>query len=175
MSVNGDAARRDMWAGRIERCLASGMAIGQWCSLSKVNKSSLYRWLAVFRDERLGRFAGKNSEAFGWGTAMRDDIAVTKAVVPAVSAADPAEETPGSKDWRSGKPLGSFRPKGRTPRGLSFYMAVLAFADVSAVVAFVVAWAFASSVASAVAGRMLATSASERAIEGIADAGCFMA
>ena len=38
MSVNGDAARRDMWAGRIERCLASGMAIGQWCSLNKVNK-----------------------------------------------------------------------------------------------------------------------------------------
>ena len=43
MSVNGDAARRDMWAGRIERCLASGMAIGEWCSLNKVNKSSLYR------------------------------------------------------------------------------------------------------------------------------------
>lgn len=54
-------------------------------------------------------------------------------------------------------------------------MAVLAFADVSAVATFVVAWAFASSVASAVAGHMLATSASERAIESIADAGCFMA
>lgn len=40
MSANGDAARRDMWAGRIERCLASGMAIGEWCSLNKV---SLYR------------------------------------------------------------------------------------------------------------------------------------
>lgn len=51
MSVNGDAARRDMWAGRIERCLASGMAIGEWCSLNKVSRSSLYRWLAVFRDE----------------------------------------------------------------------------------------------------------------------------
>ena len=35
MSVNGDAARRDMWAGRIERCLTSGMAIGEWCSLNK--------------------------------------------------------------------------------------------------------------------------------------------
>lgn len=29
MSVNGDAARCDMWAGRIERCLVSGMAIGE--------------------------------------------------------------------------------------------------------------------------------------------------
>ena len=116
MSANGDAARRDMRAGRIERCLASGMAIGEWCSLNKVSKSSLYRRLAVFRDERLGRFAGKNSEAFGWVAAMRDGIAATKAVVPAVSAAgqaaaDPAEETPGSKGWRSRKPLGSFSTK----------------------------------------------------------------
>lgn len=60
MSVSGDAARRDMWAGRIERCLASGTAIGERCSLSKVNKSNLYKRLAVFRDEGPGRFAGKN-------------------------------------------------------------------------------------------------------------------
>lgn len=29
MSVNGAAARRNMWVGRIEHCLASGMAIGE--------------------------------------------------------------------------------------------------------------------------------------------------
>lgn len=58
MSANGDAARRDMWAGRMERCLASGMAIGEWCSLNKVSKSSLYRRLAVFRDERLPALCG---------------------------------------------------------------------------------------------------------------------
>ena len=116
MSVNGDAVRRDMWAGRIERCLASGAAIGEWYSLNKVIKSSLYRWLAVFCDEEHGRFAGKNSETSGWAKVARDGIAVTKAVVPAVSAAgqtaaDPAEETPGSKGWRSGKPLGAFSTK----------------------------------------------------------------
>ena len=116
MSVNGDAARCDMWAGRIERCLASGMAIGERCSLNKVSKSSLYRRLAAFCDEGLGRFAGKSSEAFGWVKVARDGIAVTKAVAPVVSAAvrvaaDPAEETPGSKDWRSGKPLGAFSTK----------------------------------------------------------------
>ena len=97
MSVNGDAARRDMWAGRIERCLASGMAIGEWCSLNKVNKSSLYRWLAVFRDEEPGRFAGKNSETTGWVKVTRQGIADAKAIVPAAGpaaqgAADPAEE-----------------------------------------------------------------------------------
>ena len=66
MSVSEDAARRDMWAGRIERCLASGMAVGERCSLDKVSKSSLCRRLAVFRDEGLGRFAGKNVETSGW-------------------------------------------------------------------------------------------------------------
>ena len=75
MSVNGDAARRDIWAGRIEHCLASGMAVGEWCSLNKVSRSSLYRWLAVFRDEDPGRFAGKNSETSGWVKAAREGIA----------------------------------------------------------------------------------------------------
>ena len=97
MSANGDAARRDMWAGRIERCLASGMAIGEWCSLNKVNKSSLYRWLAVFRDEGPGRFAGKNSETTGWVKVTGQGIADAKAIVPAAGpaaqgAADPAGE-----------------------------------------------------------------------------------
>ena len=46
---------------------------------------------------------------------------------------------------------------------------------VSVMVVFVVAWTFAALVASAVAGHMLVTSASERAIESVADAGCFMA
>ena len=51
----------------------------------------------------------------------------------------------------------------------------MTLADVSVAAAFVVAWAFASPVASAVTGHMLVTSASERAIESIAEAGCFMA
>ena len=96
MSVNGDAARRDMWAGRIERCLASGMAISEWCSLNKVNKSSMYRWLAVFREEEPGRFGGKNSETSGWMKVTRQGIVAAKAIVPAASAADPAEEAPAS-------------------------------------------------------------------------------
>lgn len=86
MSVNGAAARRDMWAGRIGRCLASGMVIGDRCSLRKASKSSLCRWLAVFRDENLGRFAGKNPEAPGWMKVARDGVAAAKAIVPAASA-----------------------------------------------------------------------------------------
>ena len=63
-----EAERRDMWAGRIERCLASGMAIGEWCSLNKVNKSSLYRWIAVFRDDERPR-PSRRSGAEGAGGA----------------------------------------------------------------------------------------------------------
>lgn len=60
-------------------------------------------------------------------------------------------------------------------RGFPLYVVALTLADVFVVTAFVVAWAFASPVASAVAGHMLVISVSERAIESIADAGCFMA
>lgn len=117
MSVNGDAARRDIWAGRIERCLASGMAVGEWCSLNKVSRSSLYRWLAVFRDEDPGGFDGKNPEAFGWVKAACEGVAAVKAIVPA--AVDPAEEAPGSRGRRSGKPLGVFSTKTGKPREAS--------------------------------------------------------
>lgn len=45
--VNGDAARRDMWAGHIERCLAADMTVKEWCALNKVAESSLYKWMAL--------------------------------------------------------------------------------------------------------------------------------
>ena len=43
-------ARRDMWAGRIERCPASSMDIGERRPLRKVSKSSPYRWLVVLHE-----------------------------------------------------------------------------------------------------------------------------
>ena len=51
MSANGDAARRDMWAGRIERCLAADMTVKEWCALNKVAESSLCKWMTRFREE----------------------------------------------------------------------------------------------------------------------------
>ena len=45
MSVNGEAARRDMWAGRIERCLATDMTVKVRCTLNKVAESSLHKWM----------------------------------------------------------------------------------------------------------------------------------
>ena len=66
MSVNGDAARRDMWAGRIERCLAADMTVKEWCALNKVAESSLYKWMARFREEDPDRFPRRSSEASSW-------------------------------------------------------------------------------------------------------------
>ena len=116
MSVSGDAAKRDVRAGRIERCLASGMSIGERCLLSKVSKSSLCKRLAAFCDEDPGRFAGKNSETSGWVKVACDGIAAAKAIVPAASAAgqaaaDPVERTQGFRGRRSGSLSELSRPK----------------------------------------------------------------
>ena len=51
MSANGDAARRDMWAERIERCLAADMTVKEWYALNKVAESSLCKWMTRFREE----------------------------------------------------------------------------------------------------------------------------
>ena len=50
MPANGDAARRDMWAGRIERCLAADMTVKERYALNKVAESSLCEWMAYFRE-----------------------------------------------------------------------------------------------------------------------------
>lgn len=62
MSANGDAARRDMWAGRIERCLAADMTVKERYALNKVAESSLRKWMARFREEEPGRFSRRLSD-----------------------------------------------------------------------------------------------------------------
>ena len=50
-SVNGDAARQDSWAGRIERCLAAHMTVKARYALNKVVGFSPCKWTARFREE----------------------------------------------------------------------------------------------------------------------------
>ena len=88
-----DAQRRDMWAGRIERCLDSGMTIGEWCGLNKVSPSSLYKWMARFREEEPGRFPRRSSKASNWIKITAGGIADAKAIVPAGDPS-PAEPAP---------------------------------------------------------------------------------
>ena len=51
MSVNGDAARRDMRAGRIERCLPADMTVKERCALNKVVGFRLCKWMTRFHEE----------------------------------------------------------------------------------------------------------------------------
>lgn len=39
MPVNGDAAWRDMWVGRMKRCLVADITVKEWCALNKVAES----------------------------------------------------------------------------------------------------------------------------------------
>lgn len=65
--------------GRVECCLASGIVVGERCALRKANKSSLYGWIAVFRGEQPGRFAGRRpEEMFEWAKPPRDGFAASK-------------------------------------------------------------------------------------------------
>lgn len=101
MSVNGDAARRDMWAGRIERCLAADMTVKEWCTLNKVAESSLYKWMARFREEDPNRFPRRSSEASSWMKVARRGIADAVAIVAApgggVAVSDPPRPQDGSE------------------------------------------------------------------------------
>ena len=78
-----DAERRNIWADRIERCLASSTTIKQWCQLNHVCPSSLYKWMARFHEEEPGRFPQRSSVAKNWMEVTRGGIADSKALVPA--------------------------------------------------------------------------------------------
>ena len=88
-----DAKRREMWAGRIERCLSADTTIKEWCRLNKVSESGLYRWMARFREEEPGRFPRRSSGASNWIKVTAGGIADAKAIVPAGDAAPAAPES----------------------------------------------------------------------------------
>lgn len=90
-----DAQRREMWAGRIERCLSADMTIKEWCGLNKVSESNLYRWMACFREEEPGRSPPlRSSKASDWVKVTRAGIANAKATVPAGDAAGSGPSEP---------------------------------------------------------------------------------
>lgn len=100
-----DAQRRDMWAGRIERCLSADMTIKEWCGLNKVSESNLYRWMARFREEEPGRFPRRSSKASNWIKVTAGGIADAKAIVPARDAAGPEPDGPAIRGEAAGPSL----------------------------------------------------------------------
>ena len=49
---------RAMRREQIERLLASGMSVDEWCRLNKVGFRVIYKWLRIFRDEEPELFGG---------------------------------------------------------------------------------------------------------------------
>lgn len=82
MSVNGDAVRRDMWAGH-RTLLGADTTVKERCALNKVAESSLCKWMARFREGDSGRFPCRSSEASSRIKATRRGIADAVAIVAA--------------------------------------------------------------------------------------------
>ena len=70
--------RRNMWAERIEWRLSSSRRIERWCKLNHVGRSSLYAWLARFREEEPGRPPRRNAAALNWIELTRGGLADSK-------------------------------------------------------------------------------------------------
>ena len=84
---------------QVERLVASGMDVAQWCELNKVSKPALYNWMRVFRDEEPELFGGEEVAHAGDGhrkwyehvrKAMRASTAIEPAGASGLAAAAPA-------------------------------------------------------------------------------------
>ena len=70
--------RRNLRREQVENCLSSSMTIGEWCRLNRVSESTMYRWMAIFRDEepelfekpRAGEWIELSKEAIAAQTAL---------------------------------------------------------------------------------------------------------
>lgn len=58
---------------QVERCMSADMTIKGWCALNKVPESTMYAWMARFREEEPGLF-GK-PDAGEWIELTRESIA----------------------------------------------------------------------------------------------------
>ena len=79
--------RRKVRRNQVERCLSSQMTIEEWCRLNHVSESTIYRWMARFRDEEPELF-GKPA-ASQWIELSRESIAAQTAL-----AVNPKPEAP---------------------------------------------------------------------------------
>ena len=72
--------RRKLRREQVEQCLASSMTIEDWCRLNRIAESTMYRWMARFRDEEPELF-GKPA-ASQWIELSREAIAAQTALAP---------------------------------------------------------------------------------------------
>ena len=92
--------RRNLRREQVENCLSSSMTIEEWCRLNRVSESTMYRWMAIFRDEepelfgkpRVGEWIELSKEAIAAQTAL-----ATKPAAQGDPRAIPAGEAVGAK------------------------------------------------------------------------------
>ncbi|WP_165174061.1 hypothetical protein [Adlercreutzia sp. ZJ242] len=78
--------RRSMRREQVERCLSTDMTIKDWCVLNKVAESTLYAWMAKFREEEPELFAKPSTSE--WIELSRESITSRTALAkPAVAVA----------------------------------------------------------------------------------------
>lgn len=76
--------RRNLRREQVENCLSSPMTIEEWCRLNRVSESTMYRWMAIFRDEEPELFGKANASQ--WIELSRGAIAAQTALAIAPGA-----------------------------------------------------------------------------------------
>ena len=94
--------RRAMRRGQVERCLSTTMTIKDWCALNKVPESTMYAWMARFREEEPELFEKPNASQ--WIDLSRDAIAAQTALAQKPAAADARAAAPVGEAVESGLP-----------------------------------------------------------------------
>lgn len=93
---------------QVERCLSTTMTIKDWCALNGVPESTLYSWMARFREEEPGLFG--EPSASQWVEVTREAIAAKTALARADAA--PAA-VPAATAERAGAGHGAHAADGR--------------------------------------------------------------
>ena len=83
-----DKDRVNMRREQIERYLASGATVAEWCRLNKVAESTLYSWMAYFRENEPESFGSANASR--WIEVSRSELAASTALATTKAAPSPA-------------------------------------------------------------------------------------
>ena len=83
-----DKDRVNMRREQIERYLASGATVAEWCRLNKVAESTLYSWMAYFRENEPESFGSANASR--WIEVSRSGLAASTALATTKAAPSPA-------------------------------------------------------------------------------------
>ena len=76
--------RRNLRREQVENCLSSPMTVEEWCRLNRVSESTMYRWMAIFRDEEPELFGKPNASQ--WIELSRDALAAQTALATTPAA-----------------------------------------------------------------------------------------